>query len=117
MGLADRAIYTGNPVHKRNPGDFNLTPPSAPRPDKTLCDGVNIFQRMIALNLLREGIRRGLISVQELNGWPKYVWAVTDDGQPVEAILENEEIGSYHGYPMLLDEPLYGAVLERWEAQ
>lgn len=30
------ARYEGSPHHKRNPGDFGLTPPSAPRLDKTL---------------------------------------------------------------------------------
>ena len=28
--LALRTRYTGNPEHKSNPGDFNLTPPVAP---------------------------------------------------------------------------------------
>jgi hypothetical protein len=115
--LAAKARYGGNPVHKRHPGNFGLTPPSAPRPDKTLCDGVHIFDRHIARNLLQEGIRRGMISVQERNGWPQNVWAVTEDDEPLEAQLDNEEIGSYHGYPMSPDEPLYKEILKRWEGQ
>jgi len=59
--------YGGNPEHKRNPGDFGLTPAASPRRDKTLCDGVNIFQRAVALKLLREGVRRGLVSEQTRN--------------------------------------------------
>ena len=112
--LAERASYVGNPVHKRNPGDYGLSPPSAPRQNKTLCDGANIFVRADAWALLREGIRRGLISVQERNGWPQNVWAVTEDEIALEAQLDNEEIGSYHGYPMLPDEPLRDVVIERW---
>ncbi len=29
--LAERVGYGGNPEHKLNPGDFNLTPPADPR--------------------------------------------------------------------------------------
>lgn len=51
--LASVVQYGGNPEHKRNPGDFGLTPPACPRPDKTLCDTVEVFQRGDALGLLR----------------------------------------------------------------
>ena len=37
-GIAGRVRDVGNPEHKRNPGDFGLTPPAQPRADKTLCD-------------------------------------------------------------------------------
>ena len=50
--LAKKIRYVGSPFHKRNPGDFGLVPPAQPRPDKTLCDGVQIFERQIAQNLL-----------------------------------------------------------------
>lgn len=43
--LAAAAQYDGNPEHKENPGDFNLSPPSKPRKDKSLCDGVKIFEK------------------------------------------------------------------------
>ncbi|MEZ5583130.1 MAG: hypothetical protein R3F37_10525 [Candidatus Competibacteraceae bacterium] len=43
--IANAVRYGGNPEHKRNPGDFGLTPPASPRPDKTLCDGAHIFKR------------------------------------------------------------------------
>ena len=114
--IAQRATYAGNPVHKRNPGDFGLTPPSHPRLDKTLCDGAGIVERAVAQALLREGICRGLISVQERNGWPQNVWAVTDGGMPLEAALENAETGAYHGYPLLVDDPLYEVLLTRWNS-
>lgn len=51
--LLEDVRYGGNPEHKRNPGDFGLAPPSAPRPGKTLCDEVQIFTRTEALKLLR----------------------------------------------------------------
>lgn len=63
--LASRVSYGGNPEHKRNPGDFGLTPPAAHcRADKSLCDGTGILTRAAALNLLRAGIRQGLVSEQ-----------------------------------------------------
>jgi hypothetical protein len=48
---AKRVRYGGNPEHKANPGDFELEPPSSPRPDKTLCDRTGIFERSKALAL------------------------------------------------------------------
>jgi len=113
--LSSRISYGGNPEHKRNPGDFGLTPPAAHcRSDKSLCDGVGILTRATALKLLRNGIRRGLISEQQRNGWPQHIWAVTDDGEPVEAVLENAEQGAYHGYPMPAGDPLRDEILKRW---
>ena len=60
--LAARVRYGGNPEHKRNPGDFGLTPPARPRADKSKCDWAGIVEQAVALHLLRQGIRRGLIS-------------------------------------------------------
>ncbi|MFP5231156.1 MAG: hypothetical protein ACLGQX_00870 [Acidobacteriota bacterium] len=113
--LIERVRYGGNPEHKMNPGDFGLDPPSSPRPDKTLCDGTGIFERSKAVELLREGIRRGLISVQERDGLPQNVWAVTPDGIPLEAQLENQAEATYHGYPMPPGDPLSREVLRRWK--
>jgi hypothetical protein len=50
--LADTIGYGGNPEHKRRPGDFGLTPPSDPRPHKSLCDSAGIFRREEALGIL-----------------------------------------------------------------
>lgn len=114
--LARRVSYGGNPEHKRNPGDFGLNPPAAHRrTDKSLCDGVGILSRKTALKLLRAGIRKGLISVQERDGWPRNVWSVTAEGEPLEAELENSGQGCYHGYPMPQDDPFRNQVLEQWQ--
>lgn len=112
--LLNRVSYGGNPEHKRNAGDFALSPPSSPRPDKTLCDVVGIYQRNIALDLLREGISRGLVSLQTRGDFPQNIWVVTQQNYPLEAQLENETQGRYHGYPMALDDPFAKVVLERW---
>lgn len=112
--LASKASYTGNPAHKRNPGNFGLSPPSEPREAKTLCDGTGVTKRADAEALLRSGLERGLVSVQERNGWPQNVWAAHQGRIPMEAMLENRETGTYHAYPMLSDDPLYHEVLKRW---
>lgn len=113
--VASRVSYGGNPEHKRHSGDFGLIPPAAHcRDDKTLCDGTGILTRAAALKLLRAGIRHGLVSEQRRNGWPQNIWAVTAAGEPVEAMLENAEQGSYHGYPMPTDDPFRAEILIRW---
>jgi hypothetical protein len=108
--------YGGNPEHKRNPGDFGLDPPCMPRQGKSLCDAAEVFKLAMATAILREGIRKGLISTRLANGWPRNIWAVAPNGVPLEAQLENPEKGIYHGYPMQPSDPLTGAVLSRWRA-
>lgn len=115
--LANKVHYGGNPVHKRNPGDFGLAPPSRPMPDKTLCDPSGVFTRKVALKLLREGIERGCISEQEDNGFPRMVWSVDENEYVFEAKLDNRDQGSYHGYPLPQDDVFREAVLEFWKGE
>lgn len=115
--LSDRVSYGGNPEHKRDPGDFDLTPPSAPRADKTLCDEIRIFRRSNALAALRQGVRKGLISPERRGGFPQNIWSVIASGIPLEAELENREAGTYHGYPMPENDPFRVTVLATWKAR
>lgn len=112
--LSKRVRYGGNPEHKKNPGDFGLTPPSAPRAAKSLCDTVAIFRKSVALKCLKRGLRCGLVSEQIVNGWPQNIWSITDAGVPVEAQLENSETGVYHGYPMPESDPFSAEVVTAW---
>ena len=112
--LATKVTYGGNPEHKQNPGDFGLTPPSGPRSGKSLCDSAQVFSRSMALSLLQVGIKKGLISDRAQNGWPKNIWAVSATGMPLEAQLENPDVGSYHAYPMPTNDPLATEVVTRW---
>lgn len=114
--MESRVSYGGNPEHKKNPGDFGLTPPSGPRAGKSLCDTAGIFKRELALALLKKGIQKGLISEGEEGEWPKNIWSVTQDGVPMEAQLENPQTGSYHGYPMPESDPLAEEILKRWSS-
>lgn len=114
--LAEKVCYGGNPEHKKNPGDFGLTPPSYPRCGKSLCDDSGITSKSVALDRLREGLSKGLISERSVGKWPQNIWSVTDHGQPLEAQLENPEKGLYHGYPMPESDPLASEVIRRWNA-
>lgn len=111
--LAARVTYTGNPQHKRNPGDFRLTPPAAPRQNATLCDLAGVKKRAEARNLLLAGIEAGLISQQVEQGYPAQIWAVRHDGIVFEAQLENAGQGHYHGYPLPDGDPFRLVVLAR----
>lgn len=113
--LAGCARYGGNPEHKKNPGDFGLTPPSDPRQGKALCDVAKIFRRDEAEKLLQAGLIKGLVSDRMAGKWPKNVWSVTDNGFALEAQLENPDLGTYHGYPMPETDPLSLEVIRRWE--
>jgi len=113
--LAAKVHYGGKPDHKRNPGDFGLTPPALPRNDKSLCDAVNIFKRTEALEILKRGVLRGMISEWDgANGFPKNIWSMTDYGIPVEAQLENAGNGTYHGYPLEVNDDFRESVIAKW---
>lgn len=112
--LAKKIKYSGNPEHKKNPGDFGLTPPSAPRPAKSLCDTVQVFSRKVAVGYIKCGLRKGLISCQMKGEWPQNIWALTDKGEPLEAQLENPDLGVYHGYPMPESDPFSNEVIKEW---
>jgi hypothetical protein len=55
-----------------------------------------------------------MVSEREEKGFPKNIWAVTDDGHPLEAQLENEVMGVYHGYPVPETDPFRDIILECW---
>lgn len=80
-----------------------------------MCDGASIFKRSDALRYLRDGLKRGAISEQSIGGWPTIVWAITDDGIPLEAQRDGE--GSYHGYPIPPEDPMAAAVKKFWNGK
>ncbi len=113
--LRARATYEGSPHHKRSPGNFGLTPPCAPRPDKTLCDEAGVFQRSEADALLAKAIDRGVVSeATAADGLPKQLWAVDDDGRVFEAMYGGSIPGRYHGYPIRRADPLFDEVSKAW---
>ena len=112
--LARKVRYVGSPYHKRNPGDFALTPAAQPRPDAMLCDGAGIVTVSEAQRLLKKGARKGLVSDDPQGTFPKHIWASTNTGIALEATLSNAETGEYHGYPLFDPDPFREVVLRRW---
>ncbi|HRY93553.1 MAG TPA: hypothetical protein P5147_08825 [Myxococcota bacterium] len=113
--LATTARYIGSGHHKMHPNDYGLTPPCNPRPGKTLCDEIKEFPKVQAVELLLQGIKRGMISEQLRNGWPQNIWAVSVEGEPFEA--EHGTDGNYHGYPMPAEDDFRELVLEEWNSR
>lgn len=114
--LRSHAGYEGIAYHKRSPGDFGLTPPAAPRPDKTLCDEANVTRRAIANALLARAIDGGLVSDAEgAPGFPKQMWVVNESGQAFEAMYGGSRAGLYHGYPIRRTDPLFDEIVRAWE--
>lgn len=112
--LSAKAVYTGNPQHKRAPGDYGLTPPTQPRPGKTLCDGARQISKAEATALLKRGLLKGMFSQCELGHWPQNIWSVSDEGEIFEAQLENREMGAYHGYPVPEDDDFRRMIQQEW---
>lgn len=112
--LANAVCYRGSPLHKRVPGDFGLTPPSSPRPGKSLCDGVEIFQIEVAQKYLCEGVELGLVSNDADQSFPRYIWAVAENESVLEARCDDYDNGTYHGYPLEQSDPMTDIVIKRW---
>lgn len=114
--LRTHTVYEGVPYHKRSPGDFGLTPPAAPRKDKTLCDKANISKRAEADALLKRAVNVGLASVHEGTvNFPKQLWVVDDSGQVFEAMHGGSCKGAYHGYPVRRNDPFFDEVVSAWK--
>ena len=110
--LAEQVQYEGHPGHKRKSGNFRVG--TGPSGDRTLCDAAGIFDKEEALRLLREGVMRGLISVRTRGNFPQNIWAVSDDGRPLEAQQGSPGQGVYHGYPLLPHDELWDKVMMHW---
>lgn len=113
--LYSEAAYEGSPFHKRNPGDFGLTPPASPRPDKTLCDEAKIFRKAVADELFARAIDHGLVSeATTAGGFPKQLWVVDNHGRVFEVMYGGSRTGRYHGYPIRRADPLFDEVSGIW---
>jgi hypothetical protein len=109
-----QASYEGSPYHKRDPGDFGLTPPSAPRRDATLCDEAGVHRLEEAHALFTVAIAAGLVSENNSStGLPKHLWVVNED-RVFEATYGGSRPGRYHGYPIRRSDPLFEEVRAAW---
>ena len=108
----------GSAHHKSRPADYRFTPPTSPRPIKSLCDGKRIVRKGEAETLFLQGLSRGMVSRYSENGFPKYVWAVDRYGEVYEAKLGNDG-RSYHGYALSADgeRDQCRLVIKEWKAR
>ena len=107
--------YVGSNLHKKNHSDYGFDPPANPRPNKSLCDGVRAIPIGEATRLFRSGLKRGMVSEFREGRFPKYVWAVDDDGEAYEAKLGGGG-PTYHGYRLgANDAAMQKYVIEQWE--
>ena len=116
--LAREARYVGSAHHKSKPADYGFTPPASPRAHKSLCDGKRIVRKEEAETLFFQALSRGMVSRYANNGFPKYVWAVDQDGEVYEAKVGGDG-QSYHGYALGADgeRDLCRLVITEWEAR
>jgi len=113
--MAKDARYRPSPYHKSNPAAWGLPGLSQRRPDKTVCEGSGITCSRDAIELLKTGIRCGMVSKQKRGNWPQNVWAVDAEGYVYEAQLSNSGTGEYHGYPMKDSDRFVEFVQTEWE--
>lgn len=113
----DEVRYLGSAHHKRIPADYGFHGPPSPRPHKSLCDSKRVIRRDEAKALLLCGLRLGMVSTYRMNGYPKYVWSVDQDGEPYEAKLGHDG-RSYHGYRLGVDDrAMREEVIREWLAR
>ena len=112
--MAQGVRYRASPYHKSSPLAWGLSRP-VPRADKTICEGSGITCCRDAAELLKSGIRRGMVSEDQRGGWPQNIWAVDAEGTVYEAQLSNRELGEYHGYPMKHGDKFAEFLLSEWE--
>ena len=115
VALAGRLRYEGIAHHKLRPGDYDFSPPSNPRPSKSVCDDIRPILKDEAAKLFSDGIIKGMISKRDEDGVPKYVWAVDDSGQAYEAKRGGSTPYDYHGYRLNDDDPQRRVVLDEWK--
>lgn len=112
--LEKAARYVGSGHHKRSPADYGL-PRTNPRPTKSLCDLERNVKLDEAKSLLAGGIRRGLFSEIRADGFPKFIWSVSERGKVFEAKTDANGSGEYHGYPLEDEDVMHDYVMSVWK--
>lgn len=106
--------YMGSGHHKRNPADYGL-PRTNPRPTKSLCDQTRVILLGEARALVETGIELGLFSDIREDGFPKFIWSVSDAGEVFEAKTDANGTGDYHGYPLEAEDAMHGYIKSIWK--
>jgi hypothetical protein len=115
--LSRTVRYGGYAKHKGNPTAFGLMPLQRPRGDETLCDehaGFTADRQGSIPEILRRGIRAGLVGPANNGEPPRIFWTVGDDGWIFECQITNAGLTEYHGYPVRPNEAIVERVFERF---
>jgi len=116
-GIAQRVQYLGSPHHKTKPADYNFHPPSNPRPQKSVCDGVRVILKGEAMKLLLSGLQKSMFSTYFVGDLPKFVWSVDESGEVYEAKTDSNTPNQYHGYRLEEEDMMRAAVLKEWRVR
>lgn len=111
--LAGAVRYVGSASHKLHPAAYGF-PRSEPRPQKSLCDMVRPILLPEAVKLVADGIERGMFSEPQSDGFPKFIWSVSEQGEVFEAKTDRHGTGEYHGYPLEDEDSMRDHVLSVW---
>jgi hypothetical protein len=112
--LASKVKYVASGHHKRYPANYGLDRVS-PRPTKSLCDIRRIIPLEEAKDMIQKGILCGIFSDFFLDGHPKFIWCVGDDGEVYEAKTDLMTLGTYHGYRLEEEDNLREHVKQTWK--
>lgn len=112
--LGTTVRYVGSGHHKRNPADYGL-PRANPRPTKSLCDLERTIRLDEACRLVARGIACGLFSEPQADGFPKFIWSVSEHGEVFEAKTDTHGTGEYHGYPLEDEDDMHKYVKSIWK--
>ena len=67
------------------------------------------------MQLLNDGIDHGLFSKPGNDGFPKFIWAVSESGDVFEAKTDTLGTGKYHGYPLEHEDDMHKYVKDIWK--
>lgn len=107
------ARYVGSGHHKRNPADYGFERTNL-RPNKSICDMAGIVTLAAATDLMLSGIRKKMFSKIKADGFPKYIWSVSDDQRVYESKTHSNTPGQYHGYPLEKEDDMSAYILSLW---
>lgn len=111
--LIKSAKYVGSGHHKRYPSNYGYQRTN-PIPTKSLCDSKRIITKEEAHELMLKGIERGMVSEIRENGFPKYIWSVSEHGEVFESKTDSKT-GEYHGYPIEDEDTFFKHIKSQWE--
>lgn len=111
--LAASVRYVGSGHHKRNPADYGFERTN-PRPTKSICDMTGVVPMAVAETLVLSGIRKRMMSEIQADGFPKFIWSVSDDQRVYESKTHPNTPGKYHGYPLEKEDDMQAYILSVW---